>query len=253
MPLLILSLILVKSVWSQQDCAYSMRFFDVDECERFKTPFVQTTIIADGNCRGQSTGRAGPGPYYRAVCGNNRIFFLAANCRDSECSDCEQNPRFTNNFDGSGWTPISMCHPLPESAYSFNIKSGSCDPSRCAVPARFATPVPTPAPRSPWPTWYEPTPSPTTPLPSSVPSPTPSEESSLFPSIDPTSSIMSRIDPPSSTQTPNASPESPSTATYPAADDSAPIESISSSSFVSHAAGIWTMILLALSFRVMGC
>lgn len=178
-------LLLLESAWSQQaDCSFRMRFFDVDECERFNTPFVQTTIIADGTCRSsQSSQPEVPGPYYRAVCGGeDRVFFIAANCRDAACSDCDRDPWFTNNFDGAGWTEVSWCHPVPETTYSFNIQSGSCDPDKCAVPERYATPAPTTIPRSAWPTWYEPSPSPTA-LPVSIPIPSPVDDSSEGPSV----------------------------------------------------------------------
>lgn len=200
----------LKSVWAQPDCSYSMRFFDVDECERFNTPFVQTTIIADGKCRGQSTGRTGPGPYYQAVCGNDRIYFLKANCRDSACTDCQETPKYTNNFDGRGWTLVSPCIPLPESAYSFNIKTGSCDPTRCAVP----TSAPTSVPRSEWPTWYEPTPSPPTASPTLAWTSQPSGVTDIS-TQDPTSRAVSLTIQPSLTQAANLSPENPTTAAIP--------------------------------------
>ncbi|GAX19434.1 hypothetical protein FisN_19Hu004 [Fistulifera solaris] len=178
-------LIISKISSAQQACSYSMRFFDVDECERFNTAFVQTTITADGKCRGQSTGPTGPGPYYQAVCENDRVFFINANCRDSACTDCDDQPRYNNNFDGSGWSINSPCIPLPESGWSFNIKSGSCNPDRCSIPDGISTSVAPSSVKSEWPTWYEPTASPPTASPSMPQTPQPSTVSTIS-SLNPT-------------------------------------------------------------------
>ena len=239
----------LKCAWAQQACSYSMRFFDVDECERFNTPFVQTTIIADGTCRGQSTGKTGPGPYYQAVCGNDRIFFLKANCNDSACTDCEEKSHFRNNFDGDGWSPKSPCIPLPESAWSFNIKSGSCDPDKCAVPERLATPSPTDPKRSQWPTWYEPTFSPPTASPqTSLPTIVAdiiATQGPILTDVSPTSTTSQSPETPTATTpfSPNQTP----TALSLSPDQSQPIQPVStptSKGNQSHSDWAWRILFL---------
>lgn len=241
---LIAFLVTLKCARAQPACSYSMRFFDVDECERFNTPFVQTTIIADGECRGQSTGPTGPGPYYQALCGNDRIFFLKANCRDSTCTDCEDKPRFNNNFDGEGWSPKSPCIPLPESGWSFNVKSGSCDPDKCAVPDRLATASPTMAKRSAWPTWFEPTVSPPT---ASPQTPQPTDAGEIVLTLGPTVKDVTLTNQPSVTQPGNAPPVTPtSTNIPPNQEPTVPVSTSKSRDITATTSGL--LLFLALSF-----